>query len=137
MSFGKTVRELRKQQKLTQVELGKLIGVSDRTIIKYEDTESHPKKRETYYKLAAVFGVDVNVLLTDNTNFVLESKEKYGLHGAKQAQNLVKQMSGLFAGGELSEGDMDEVMIAMQKAYFRAKEINKKYIPKKHLQNDE
>ena len=35
---------------------------------------------------------------------------------------------------ELSESDKDAVMIALQKAYFDCKQDNKKYTPKKYLQ---
>ena len=44
-----------------------------------------------------------------------------------QAEELVAELSGLFAGGELSERDKDAVMIALQKAYFDCKEDNRKY----------
>lgn len=42
------------------------------------------------------------------------------------------ELSGMFAGGELSDADKDAVMIALQKAYFDCKEDNKKYTPKKY-----
>lgn len=43
----------------------------------------------------------------------------------------------MFAGGELSEGDKDAVMLALQKAYWDCKEDNKKYTPKKYLHKSE
>jgi len=39
----------------------------------------------------------------------------------------------LFAGGELAEDDMDEMMLAIQEAYIIAKKNNKKYTPKKYV----
>ena len=56
--------------------------------------------------------------------------EHYGSRGKRQAEQLVAELSGLFAGGELTESDKDAVMIALQKAYFDCKEDNKKYTPK-------
>ena len=41
----------------------------------------------------------------------------------------VNTITGLFAGGELSEEDRDEVAKAIQDAYWYAKERNKKYAP--------
>ena len=41
-------------------------------------------------------------------------------------------MGGLFAGGELSDDDLDGVMKALQDYYWKAKEDNKKYTSKKH-----
>lgn len=58
---------------------------------------------------------------------------QYGSRGKRQAEELVNELSGMFAGGELSESDMDAVMIALQKAYFDCKKDNKKYTPKKYL----
>lgn len=46
------------------------------------------------------------------------------------------QIGGMYAGGELSEDDLDAVMKAMQKLYWDAKEDNKKYTPKKYRKND-
>ena len=45
---------------------------------------------------------------------------------------LVEQMGGMFAGGEMSEEDIDGVMRALQDLYWKAKEDNKKYTPKKY-----
>ena len=39
---------------------------------------------------------------------------------------------GLFAGGELSEEDRDGVMQAMMDIYWKTKQENKKYTPKKY-----
>ena len=38
---------------------------------------------------------------------------------------LVEQMGGMFAGGEMSEEDIDGVMKALQDLYWKAKEDNK------------
>ena len=50
---------------------------------------------------------------------------------------MVNELTGLFAGGELAEEDMDELMLAIQKAYVIAKENNRKYAPKKYAKNKE
>lgn len=39
-----------------------------------------------------------------------------------EAQQLALDLSELFASGELSDADMDGIMIVMQKAYFKQKE---------------
>ena len=58
---------------------------------------------------------------------------QYGSRGRQQAEQLVAELSGMFAGGELSDADKDAVMIALQKAYFDCKEDNKKFTPKSVL----
>jgi len=45
----------------------------------------------------------------------------------KQATALVSELSGLFAGGELTEEDRDAVMQSLQEAYWLAKKENRKY----------
>ena len=41
-------------------------------------------------------------------------------------------MTGMFAGGRLSEEALEGAMKALNDAYWIAKEKNKKYTPKKH-----
>ena len=47
--------------------------------------------------------------------------EAYGKRGAREAQKLVGQIRSLYAGGTLSEKDMDAMMLAIQDAYWSAK----------------
>lgn len=132
MKFGEKVREERTKKGLTQPELGELVGVTKRTIIGWESGERYPQKRELYDKLASVFGVPSNYLASEDEEFITAASEQYGRRGKRQAEDLVAELSGMFAGGELSDADKDAVMIALQKAYFDCKEDNKKYTPKKY-----
>ena len=47
------------------------------------------------------------------------------------------KLTGLFSGGELAEEDMDELMLAIQKAYEIAKENNRKYARKDHTEKND
>jgi len=132
MTFGEKVKKARKELKLTQTELGKMIGVSGRTIFSYETDSGRPRTKDGYYKLAEVLKVDVNYLLTEGDAFILEAEEKYGARGRRDAKDLVDELTGLFAGGQMAEEDMDELMLAIQKAYVIAKENTRKYTPKKY-----
>ena len=42
----------------------------------------------------------------------------------------MEEVSGLFAGGNIADEDLDEMMRGIQEAYWIAKENNKKYAPK-------
>ena len=137
MTFGEKVKKARKELGLTQTQLGEKIGVSRRTITSYEADAFPPRTRELYCKLAEVLGVNVNYLLTQEDEFVMDAGEKYGDRGKKGAETLVNELTGLFAGGELAEEDMDELMLAIQKAYVIAKENTRKYAPKKYAKNKE
>ena len=60
--FGKRLRELRKERKLTQVELGKVIKTSHATINRYENS-IHQPDIETINNLADFFNVTTDYLL--------------------------------------------------------------------------
>lgn len=122
MKFGEKVKLLRNEKKLSQTELGKLCGLSLRTIRNYEVDGRYPKQREVYSKLAAALGCEVNYLLSEDKEFVLQAQQTYSYKGAKDAEELVARVSALFAGGQLSENDKDAVMRALQEAYWLAKE---------------
>ncbi|MBE6842169.1 MAG: helix-turn-helix transcriptional regulator [Ruminococcus sp.] len=137
MKFSDKIRTLRTEQNKTQKETAEYCGVSLRTYISYEQDGRYPRKREIYDKLAEFFGTDKNYLLTEDEEFISTASDRYGKRGRQQAEALVAELSGLFAGGELSESDRDAVMIALQKAYFDCKEDNKKFTPKKYSKKEE
>ena len=120
MKFGEKVRAARLAAKYSQRQLADMTGIALRTIQNYESGERLPKQKENYQLLATALNVDV------------EATEKYGARGNAQAERLVKEVSGLYAGGELAEEDMDAMMKAIQEAYWIAKEKNRKYVPKKY-----
>ena len=136
MKFGEKVQTLRKEKHLTQAELAKAVGISTRAIQNYEINDAHPRKRDIYNKLAEIFDVDLNYLLTEDEEFISKAQEKYGRRGIKDAQELIEQVSGLFAGGEVTEETKDEVMQAIQNDYWLAKKENEKYTPKKYRKNE-
>lgn len=127
MKFGEKLRLARTAKKLTQEELAKRVGVSITTIGNYESCKIYPKQREIYAKLAAVLDVSVSELYNENDEFILQAQERYGYSGRKQAEALAEEMGGLFAGGEMSDDDLDAVMRALQDYYWKAKEENKKF----------
>ena len=119
MSFGKKIKTLREKKNLTQKELANLLGTTSKTVSNYEAKDLRPRKMEMYEKLANIFEVNVNYLLTD--------EESFGNKGARDAQSLVESMTGLFAGGELPEEDKDVLFEAISEAYWQSKLKNKKY----------
>lgn len=131
MKFCDKVKKERRAKGLTQQQFADMLGVSLRTITNYEKGESYPKQREIYGKMAEILGVDINYLLTENEEFYINANEKYGATGAQQAKALMQEVTGLFAGGELDQDDMDEMMKAIQDAYWIAKEKNRKYVSKR------
>ena len=66
-------------------------------------------------------------------DFTEAAFELYGKRGRKQARELVEDVRSLFAGGELTEPEKDEVMRALQEAYWECKKENvEKFAPGKN-----
>lgn len=123
MKFGEKVRRLRREAGLTQSQLAAQAKLGLRTVISYEKGESYPKKRSVYDDLAAIFGVDVNYLRTEDEEFLTVAAERYGAAGQRGARNALEQAKVAFAGGELSEEDRVAFMLEIQKLYLESKEI--------------
>lgn len=132
MKFGEKLRKYRLEKGLTQSELAKQAGINVNTISNYESGKTYPQNREVYSILAQILGVNPDHLHNENDDFLSDASAKYGSRGARQAQELIDELTGLFAGGELAEEDMDAMARAVQEAYWDAKEKNRKYTPKKY-----
>ena len=133
MKFGEKLKKARQEKGFSQEDLARMVGVSLRTIMNYENQNRYPKKREIYGKLAEALEVNTNYLLSEEDDFILAAGDIYGSRGAKQAQEALAFVNGLFSGGDLAEEDKDELMKSIQEAYWIAKKKNKKYTPKKYL----
>ena len=131
MKFGEKLRALRAENHVSQEEAAKAAGISRRAYGSYEQEGIYPRNREIYAKLAAFFGCDVNYLLTEDEEFIAQASRRYGPRGKRQAEELVREVSGLFSGGELADEDKDEMMRAIQEAYWISKEKNRKYSGKR------
>lgn len=136
MTFGEKVKNERNRLGLNQDELAKKIGVTRRVISSYENDSSRPRGTERYKKLAEALGVNINYLLSEDEAFIADVEDNYGHRGAKQAKELLAEVTGLFAGGEMADEDMREMVDAIQEAYLIAKKNNKKYIPKKYRKDE-
>lgn len=127
MLFGDRLRKMREDAGMTRVELGQLIGVSDRVLGYYESNDRFPKKPETLQKISEVFHVSVDSLIGHDGALIQSAGEQYGYTGARQAKEVLQDVQTLFAGGELPEADRDEFFRLVAEMYFDAKQKNKKY----------
>jgi len=125
MTFAEKLRMLRKRNGFTQSQLADMLGITPRTLINYEMGRCCPKQTELYMKLATVFNVKMEDLITDSES-ITDKKEESGEESAsKEMRRLLAKMGGLFAGGELNEEDRDKVMYAITDMYWKAKVNNK------------
>ncbi|HCW03958.1 MULTISPECIES: helix-turn-helix domain-containing protein [Bacillota] len=138
MKFGQKLRVLREEKGLSQAELAEKIGVSSKTISRYESGESNPRYPKIYDDIAEALKIDKLELLSDEDAFVLSIKEKFGSYDANYASDLVNGMVGLMAGGDISDDDKRVILETLQEAFIISKKENRKYIPKKfRLLDDE
>lgn len=127
MAFANKLRDLREAKNLTQEELAKLCNVSLKTISRYESGQSKPRYRKTYDALAEALDSSHDYLVTDEEDFILSARERYGNAAARDAEEMVQGVIGLMAGGDLPEKDKKAILDAISEAYYIAKSENKKY----------
>lgn len=132
MIFKERLKEKRGEANLTQAELAKIAGVSTRTIQNYELGSRKPYQIEVVQKIADALNTTTEYLLGSSGIIVAEAHEKGGAKAARDIDELVSEVTGMFAGGTLSEESLEGAMKALNDAYWIAKEKNKKYTPKKH-----
>ena len=135
MTFVEKVKESRKLLRLSQEELGNLIGVSRRSIIAWEAEKSFPRPN-TLRKLAEALQVSVDYLKHDSITdplhgleekgYVDEARDRYGEKAAQEMGFLLERQRVFFAGGEISQEAKDAFFEAVMKAYLACKEESKK-----------
>ena len=135
MKFGEKLKALRTDRGISQKALADQTGIALRSIQNYETKDILPKRRDTYDLLAKALDVEVSALMDEDAEFQIEARERYGSRGERQAREILEQVGALYAGGELSEEDMDAFNRALQEAYWDAKAVNQKFTPKKYRKN--
>lgn len=131
MKFNERLKKYREEKGLTQAQLSELAGITTRQIQNYEGGKARPRL-DAAEKIAKALNITTDELLGNADMLVAQAAEKYGARGAKQAQQLTDELTGLFTGGDLAEEDMELMMKAIQDSYWIAKEKNKKFTPKKY-----
>jgi transcriptional regulator with XRE-family HTH domain len=132
MIFKDRLKAKRGEANITQAELAKLAGVSTRTIQNYELGSRRPYQIEVVQRIADALGTTTEYLLSSSGMMVADAHEKGGSKAARDIDELVSEVTGMFAGGSLSEEAIEGAMKALNDAYWIAKEKNKKYTPKKY-----
>ena len=132
MAFKERIKEMRVKAGLTQVQLAEKAGVTARTIQNYELGNRKPSNMEVIQKIADALNTTTEYLLGSSGTYVVEAHEKGGSKAARDIEQLVSEVTGLFAGGELSEESLEGAMKALNDAYWIAKEKNRKFTPKKY-----
>jgi transcriptional regulator with XRE-family HTH domain len=129
MDFSERLKKCRLTLNLSQSDLAKLTGISERTIYSYEQLGKFPRGGNVL-KLSDALGVSPNYLLghaesgvTDpKESFIVEVREKFGSKGAAEAGELLARTSALFAGGEIDEDSKDAFFRSLMEVYLESKQ---------------
>ncbi len=131
MLFGDKIKNLRNLAGMSQQELANNTGLSLRSIQNYESNKRYPKDVAILNRLCKVLDITIEDLMSEKGNFLQEAAAKYGTRGKKDAKKLVKEVGRLFTDDELNEEDKDKVFRAITEMYWKAKDDNRKCLPKK------
>ncbi len=137
MAFAENLKEKRAQSGLTQAELAMKAGVTARTIQNYELGTRKPGNMVIVQRIADALGTTTEQLLSSGETLVVAAHERGGARAAKDINELVSEVTGMFAGGKLSDDALDGAMRALNEAYWIAKDKNKKYGRKKKKDTEE
>lgn len=128
---GEKIREGRANLGMTQTELAEKIGVTLRTVSKYEKQGVMPRGAHLQ-KLSEVLGVSIAYLSNDEivdptygleeAPYIESARAAYGNKGAADVEKLLTQTRALFAGGDVPEADKELFFQAVTEAYFANKQ---------------
>lgn len=116
-NYGERLMRARKEKELSREELGKLCGITGRTIQNYELGHVTPNRIDVSQRLADVLDISVDYLIygeKEETELTEEDKKEILAHA-----------SALFAGGKLSDEEQLAFIYELQTLYMKARQIIK------------
>lgn len=134
-SFGEKLRDIRSRRGLKQTELGKMLGVSSRMIIDYENGTRHPH-RKRLIEFAEILEVPTEYLLDDCFEQAEEVYRERGdaekreetpheseaeLQARRELAFLRERTTALFAGGALPQDVKDAFFQSLYDAYLKCR----------------
>ncbi len=132
MKFPERLKLKRQEARMTQDQLAKAAGLTTRTIQNYELGARRPKNDAVIDKLAEALGITYEELMGIGDVYIMDAQAKGGAAAARDMEDIVDEVVGLFAGGTMDDDALDGVYRALSQAYWDAKDRNKKYTPKKY-----
>lgn len=143
MEIGSRIKTKRKEKRLTQIELAKLVNVSSQVISNWERGYSDLSSDDVA-RLADVLSCSTEYLLgkspsRNHKETDLMTKDEKDI--AKRLKEFKKDLTstdGLnFSGEPMSEDAKESLIEAMDHLFRQTQRINKKYIPKKHRKDED
>lgn len=142
MTFGEKLQAVRESRNLSKMELAGLSDLSERTIYAYEKGARTPRFKNME-KIAKGLEIPLESLLDDSIEdpksyirdqrFIQMAREKYGYRGKRDAEELINDVTVLFAGGSVDEEAAQVVIECLESFFFHAKEeARRRFTPKKY-----
>ncbi len=132
MKFPKRLKLKRQEAGMTQEQLAKAADMTTRTIQNYEMGARRPRNDAVIEKLASALDCTYEELMGIGDVYIMDAHGKGGAKAARDVEDIIEEVVGLFAGGSMDDESMDGVYRALTEAYWEAKDRNKKYTPKKY-----
>jgi len=128
MTIGEKIKLLRKRTGMTQAELAEKLAVTTRAVIYFEKNQRHPSD-EIIKRLAEIYEISEEVLADDRKDLELTKEEKFiqraksedNKRGKTEAEKFLEKCRVFFAGGSVSDEDMDLVFESLTEIFFDAK----------------
>lgn len=142
MTVGQRIKAIRKERKLTQVQLADKANLSRSYLADIERDRYNPSL-STLESVAGALGVQVSAIVGEE-NLIKEGPAEYN---AKEEKDIAKRMEEIrrdlensdglsFSGEPMSPEAIESLMEAMEHIVRQTQRINKKYTPKKYRKDD-
>ncbi|MCY8546878.1 helix-turn-helix transcriptional regulator [Bacillus subtilis] len=143
MTVGQRIKAIRKERKLTQVQLADKANLSRSYLADIERDRYNPSL-STLESVAGALGVQVSAIVGEE-NLIKEEPAEYN---AKEEKDIAKRMEEIrrdlensdglsFSGEPMSPEAIESLMEAMEHIVRQTQRINKKYTPKKYRKDDQ
>lgn len=135
--FAKKLKLHRMNMKMSQTDFAAFVGIPARTYQNYESGHRYPRNMEVVNKVAVALNVTAEDLLGPAGGYIVEAGEKGNSRDQRRMEQIVTQLSAMFAGGDIDEESKDAAMAALNEVYWRHKKENQekytnhRYRPKK------
>lgn len=144
MTVGQRIKAIRKDRKLTQVQLAEKANLSRSYLADIERDRYNPSL-STVEAVAGALGVQVSAIVGEEVTLLKEDQPEYN---AKEEKDIAKRMEEIrkdleksdglsFSGEPMSPEAVESLMEAMEHIVRQTQRINKKYTPKKYRKDDQ
>ncbi|MCW5193118.1 Repressor LexA [Bacillus amyloliquefaciens] len=143
MTVGQRIKAIRKERKLTQVQLAEKANLSRSYLADIERDRYNPSL-STLEAVAGALGIQVSAIVGEETLI----KEEQTEYNSKEEKDIAKRMEEIrkdleksdglsFSGEPMSQEAVESLMEAMEHIVRQTQRINKKYTPKKYRKDDQ